>query len=138
MTESSTPLPPEPLQAQNPAQAQADFGLRDIATRLTEVLEDEIAALRAHRTIDLDEISDRKNQMLLELSRTGRSLDDNGADPFPRPVLDRLRERLDENLSMLELNIAAARDVADILTSAIRAAESDGTYSTPTALRGMG
>ena|SRR5690625_1229123 len=131
ITASSTPLPSEP-------QSQAETGLRDIATRLTELLEDEIAALRAHRTLDLNDISDRKNQMLLELSRISGSLDDNAADPSLRPVLDRLRERLDENLSMLELNIGAVRDVADILTSAIREAESDGTYSTPTALRSVG
>lgn len=129
MTESSGAFQSEP------ALSQAETGLRDIATRLTKLLEDEIAALRAQRTVDLDEISDRKNQMLLELSRISRGLDDSTADPALRPVLERLRAGLDENLSALELNIGAVRDVTDILASAIREADSDGTYSTPAPLR---
>jgi len=120
------------------ALSRAGTGLRDVAIRLTGLLEDEIAALRAHRTLDLDEISDRKNQMLLELSRISGSLDGSTDDPALRTALDRLRERLDENLAVLELNIGAVRDVADILASTIREAESDGTYSTPTELRSIG
>lgn len=132
MTENSSALQSEPVLS------QAEAGLRDIATRLAELLEQEIAALRAHQTIDLDENSDRKNQMLLELSRISRSLDGGTLDPALRPVLDRLRDRLDKNLAVLELNIGAVRDVAGILTSAIREAESDGTYSTLTPLRDIG
>jgi len=118
------------------APPNAPTGLRDIALRLIALLDQEIAALRAHQVDELDEISDRKNQMLLEISRLGRDLDDGAPDSALRPMLDQLREKLAENLSLLELNIGAVRDVADILASAIREAESDGTYSTPTARRG--
>ena len=107
----------------------ARFALRDAVARLILVLDRETAALRQRQPVDMDELCDRKNQALLELSRIGRRLDREAMDPEMQPLLAELREKLAENQAALMLHLQAVQEVAEILTAAIRDAESDGTYS---------
>jgi hypothetical protein len=111
-------------------QLSANAALKNTATRLLRLLDRETTALRRREQIDMNDLSDRKNQALLELSRIGRRLEGEGTDPELRPLLAELRTKLEENRSVLQLHLRAVGEVADILASAIRNAESDGTYST--------
>jgi hypothetical protein len=127
----AAPVPPHANpQDQGAAHLSANAALKNTVTRLLRLLEQETAALRQRQRIDMDELSDRKNQALLELSRVGRALEREGADPELRPLLAELRATLDENRSVLHLHLRAVGEVADVLAAAIRDAESDGTYST--------
>lgn len=96
--------------------------------RLEEVIDLESAALRAHRAIDLDDVVRRKSCTLLELTRVARVLPaDSGAALKARVA--RLRAKLDENHALLRTHLAAMREIADLLSGALREAESDGTYT---------
>lgn len=116
--------------ASSPQQPAAIAALANTMARLGEVLKSETTALRARRPADLDSFCDRKNQALLELSRVGQKLEREKLSPELREKLDDLRTQLGENQALLALHLRAVRDVADILATAIREAESDGTYST--------
>ncbi|WP_127090884.1 hypothetical protein [Aquabacter cavernae] len=97
--------------------------------RLEELVREETQALRAHADIDFAEISRRKSRSLLELTRIARAVPprlDNGTLNRVRA----LREALQQNFELLGLHLSAAQEVGSILHSAIREAESDGTYST--------
>ena len=111
------------------AKLSATVALKNAAERLGELLDRETAALRERKKVDLDDLSDRKNQALLELTRISRRLDGGEIDAGLRSLLAELRRKLDENQSVLKLHLQAAGEVADILANAIRDAESDGTYS---------
>jgi hypothetical protein len=111
-------------------QGAANFALRQAAERLLQLLERETAALCTRQPVDMDDLCNRKNQALLELSRIGRRVEHDAVDDRLRATLAELRRRLDENRSALKLHLQAVGEVADILATAIRDAESDGTYST--------
>lgn len=134
--DSSPAEQPVEQPAEQEVPTAAISGVIDTVTRLAGLLEQETAALHAQQATELGDISDRKNQMLLELSRISQGLDGAEPDPALRAALEKLRSRLDENLSTLELHITTVRDVAHILSTAIREAESDGTYSARSGPRG--
>ncbi len=114
--------------------ADAGFGaalaaLERCVVRLEEVVDHETAALKARAAIDLREFNNRKSQGLLDLSRCLRLFQ--GAHPG-KPALARLaglRVKLDANQAILKLHLEAVREVASVMSDAIRDAESDGTYS---------
>ena len=131
-------MPQEMMRSHRPDAAAADPGaaqlpatvaLRNAVARLMRLLDRETTGLRSRQQVDLNDLGDRKNQALLELSRISRRLDAEAVDPELRAQLDALRGKLDENRSVLKLHLQAVRQVADILANAIRDAESDGTYS---------
>ena len=119
-------LPPDP----STAWPSAAVTLKSAARRLARLLERETVALRHRRPVDLDVMCDRKNQALLELSRLGQGLERDMIDPELQTQLCNLLRAIEDNRSVLELHLRAVRDVAEILATAIREAESDGTYST--------
>jgi hypothetical protein len=108
----------------------ATIALKHTVARLLQLLDRETAALRKGQPVDMDDLSNRKNQALLELSRIGRRVEPDTVDDQLRSMLAELRGKLDENQSVLKLHLQAVGEVADILATAIRDAESDGTYST--------
>jgi hypothetical protein len=108
----------------------ANVAMKHTVARLLQLLERETSALRTRQPVDMDDLCDRKNQALLELSRIGRRAERDAVDDQLRAMLAELRRRLDENQSVLKLHLQAVGEVADILATAIRDAESDGTYST--------
>jgi hypothetical protein len=122
--------------AQSPARANAGrppesapAPLDRVIERLEEVVEQETAALRSRRAIDLKDFNNRKSQGLLELNRALRGLDGPPKDKGVLARLAGLRAKLDVNRAVLEMHLAAVREVATVLADAIRDAESDGTYS---------
>jgi hypothetical protein len=125
---SAQPSAPARANAGRPPES-APAPLDRVIERLQEVVEQETAALRSRTAIDLKDFNNRKSQGLLELNRALRGLD---GPPKEKAVLARLaglRAKLDVNRAVLEMHLAAVREVATVLADAIRDAESDGTYS---------
>lgn len=110
-------------------QSPGSMALRNAAARLAQALDCETTALKERRPVDMGELSDRKNQCLLELSRISRTVAPDALDPQLTALLRELRGKLEENRSVLKLHLEAVQEVADVLASVIRDAESDGTYS---------
>lgn len=97
--------------------------------RLEEVVREETAALTRHTTADLEGYIAAKSHAALELSRALRGFDATTADQDTRERIGALRRQLDGNRALLDLHLRAVREIAQILTDAIRESESDGTYS---------
>ena len=103
--------------------------LKQAIDRTDAIVRDETAALKRGGVIDLHEFSSRKSHQLLAL---GRAFDGAARVPGKERLaeqMDLLREALAENASLLRTRLAAVQEVADIISSVIRHAESDGTYS---------
>jgi hypothetical protein len=98
----------------------------ETVARLRSVLEAETAALREGKPLDLLANSDTKARILLELTRKREPDEESlltGSD------VQELLAVLAENAQMLERHMAAVNQVAETIASAIRAEDSDGTYS---------
>jgi hypothetical protein len=123
-----------PKLAHGPAKAhdeesEAVAGLVRAIDRLEETIGQETAALRTRAPIDFKEFNNRKNQGLLELTRSMRHLD--GHNPGARIAerLTALRSMLETNRTVIQMHVDAVREVSTIVADAIREADSDGTYS---------
>jgi hypothetical protein len=117
---------PQPIQ--NPRDGVA-LAL-SIIERLRRTLADELVDIRRRERVDYDGYNLRKNQALLELNRIAANIrsNENGNAILQNAVLQ-LKVDLEENQRELQLQLAAARAVSNIITKAIRDAQSDGTYS---------
>lgn len=103
--------------------------LTQAINRLEAVLAGESMALRAGNHGGLGEMSNRKNQSLMELSRISRGLDSQSLSSETHGRLSGLRDRLADNSRLLQLHMEATAEVAGMITLAIAEAESDGTYT---------
>ncbi|MBS9479291.1 hypothetical protein KIP89_19460 [Ancylobacter sp. VKM B-3255] len=108
--------------------------LGGLLDRLEDAVEQENEALHLRLPIDLEEITRRKSRSLLELSRAARALPA-ALDGTTLERLAQLRGKLLRNQELLGLHLSAAQEVASILGTALRDAESDGTYSISLATR---
>ena len=105
--------------------------LTQAINRLEAVIAGEMMALQAGDHTGLGEISHRKNQSLMELTRIGRGIEAETMSSDLRDRLGILRERLEDNSRLLELHMEATAEVAGLITRAIAESESDGTYVAP-------
>lgn len=103
--------------------------LTQAINRLEAVLAGETLALRDNRRIDLGEISNRKNQSLLELTRIARGIEPGSISTDLRERLGTLRARLDDNSRVLQLHMEATDEIAGLISRSLADAESDGTYA---------
>ena len=103
--------------------------LTQAINRLEAVLAGETLALQSGQHVGLGDISNRKNQSLMELSRISRGFQGLEASEDLRGRLTGLRERLADNRRTIELHMEATAEVASLITQAIADAESDGTYA---------
>jgi hypothetical protein len=104
-------------------------GLLSVIRRLHDLVEEETVALETRKKIDFDDFSMRKSRSMLEFVRLMRAQVDLSGEAELAAEIQRLRQKLDRNRADLEMHFEAAREVAAIIVSAIREAESDGTYS---------
>lgn len=98
-----------------------------VLERTMSVVEAENVALRERRPYHIGEWHARKAMALYELEHLGNL--SSARRENLRPGLERLRELLGENHSLLRLNIAALGEVMDVIHSHQLGIESDGTYS---------
>jgi hypothetical protein len=125
----ATPAPPEA--DRGPEASPEASALAAALSRLDELIEAENAALGRRAVDDLREIAHRKSRSLLELTRLSRATASIGDRGALRARMQELRGKLARNEALLKLHLAAAREIADIRTAALGAAEWDGTYSRP-------
>ena len=104
-------------------------GLLAAIRRLESIVEEETAALATGKKIDFDDFSARKSRSMLEFVRLMRTRMHLGGETVVTDEIQRLREKLERNRSILEMHYDAVREVASVIVRAIREAESDGTYS---------
>jgi len=104
-------------------------GLLSSIRRLEAIVEEETAALATGKKIDFDDFSARKSRSMLEFVRLMRAQMHLGAEAEVTEEIQRLREKLERNRSLLEMHYDAVREVASIIVRAIKDAESDGTYT---------
>jgi len=104
-------------------------GLLAAIRRLEGIVEEETAALATGKKVDFDEFSARKSRSMLEFVRLMRARMHLGGEVEITEEVQRLREKLERNRSILEMHYDAAREVATIIVKAIKDAESDGTYT---------
>ena len=104
-------------------------GLVAAIRRLEGIVEEETAALSTGKKIDFDDFSARKSRSMLEFVRLMRARMHLGAEVEVTEEIQRLREKLERNRSILEMHYDAVREVAGIIVKAIKEAESDGTYT---------
>lgn len=104
-------------------------GLMSAIRRLENIVEEETVALATGRKIDFDDFSARKSRSMLEFVRLMRARMHLGAEVEITEEIQRLREKLERNRSLLEMHYDAVREVATIIVKAIKDAESDGTYT---------
>lgn len=97
--------------------------------RLEDIVEQETAALKGRKVIDLKGFNDRKSQALLELTRALRMLKGAGPDAALAARIGTLKAKLAANQAALRLHLEAVREIATALSDAIRHSESDGTYT---------
>ena len=99
-----------------------------VVARLEQVVDQESEALQESGSADLRDFNARKSQGLLELSRAARALDGKVAAAAGAP-LRALRGKLERNAALLKTHLAAVQEVSSIMASALREADSDGTYA---------
>lgn len=104
-------------------------GLLVAIRRLASIVEEETVALATAQKIDFDDFSARKSRSMLEFVRLMRARMHLGGEVEITEEIQRLREKLERNRSILEMHYDAVREVAGIIVKAIREAESDGTYT---------
>ena len=102
--------------------------LEQAVTRLESILDAESTALDDARFSELLELTARKNQSLLELTRLGRNLGAPQQQPEMKGRLTVLRAAVERNHRALELHVKASTEIADLIASSIADSESDGTY----------
>lgn len=111
-------------------------GLLSAIRRLETIVEEETVALTSGKKIDFDDFSARKSRSMLEFVRLMRARMHLGGEVEITEEIQRLREKLERNRSVLEMHYDAVREVAAVIVKAIKDAESDGTYTGRTAQDG--
>jgi len=111
------------------ARADEVRGLLAAIRRLEAIVEEETVALATGKKIDFDDFSARKSRSMLEFVRLMRARMHLGSEVEITEEIQRLREKLERNRSILEMHYDAVREVATIIVKAIREADSDGTYT---------
>lgn len=105
--------------------------LKQAIDRTEAIVRDETSALRRGGLIDLHEYSSRKSHQLLALNRAFEAARGAAGQDLLVREMDRLRETLAENAALLRTRLDAVQEVAEIISSIMRQAQSDGTYSRP-------
>ena len=100
-----------------------------VVGRVEAVVEAETEAFSRNLKLDMVALNQRKRQGLLELSRVLRNLPGLGPNAVSRERLAGLAGKLETNRTVLDRQLRALREVADIVARSLKEAESDGTYS---------
>ncbi len=95
--------------------------------RLEKALDEENEALANFNASSIAEFSRIKTQCLLELQRPAGM--NPAQDTGLQVRLQALQQKLELNRWLLNLHLEAAKEVSSVIMTAIREAESDGTYS---------
>lgn len=103
--------------------------LSAIIGRIVEAVEEETAAIRTGDGFDIKSSNARKSRYLYELTRATRGIGETDILAEHRESLERLRDRLAANESVILAHMGAVSEVASLMQNVIKRAEADGTYS---------
>ncbi len=101
-------------------------GITSAISRLEGLIDTSIAAMKARASIDDKALAAAKGRALLELSRLNQHPTQNDADLLEQ--VRRVRAKLDAEEKLLTRRLEAARIISEIVTAAVLAEDSDGTY----------
>lgn len=104
--------------------------------RLESLLVRETGSLKSYTISELKELNHRKSQCLLELMRASRSLEGQLQSRALGDRLAALRATVDRNQVALQTHVDAVKEIAAIISEAMRDKDSDGTYDERPASRG--
>ena len=107
-----------------------------VIKRLEGIMAEEDNSIETFSEQELQRCIDRKSECLLELTRWSRMPEAGAASSSIRPALVALRTKLEANARLHRLHIDAMHEVTEAVSDAIRASESDGTYSRGAGRRG--
>jgi len=110
--------------------AQVEVVMDRLLVSLEELIRRETAVLKAGATLDLSEFNRRKSQGLYNLSAVwdSKMAKRNVPPPVSEERLRSFRTALEANQAALSLHLQAVREIADVISNAMRQTESDGTY----------
>ena len=114
--------------------AAPTVAMHGVIARIEEILAAEAMCLEALQDSQIRQLNERKARALLEFSRTVRSLSADVIDDDLRIRIAKLRDALEENKALVARHLAAARDIAALVSKAMEDMESDGTYSSRIAM----
>ena len=112
-----------------PRLSETEERILETVQRAIRAVARETKALREERNLDLRSHSDEKSRILLDLSRLTESVDVASLSNSVTSELLVLRQMLAENQHVLQRHLEAVREITEVLSKAILAAESDGTYA---------
>lgn len=101
-----------------------------IIRRLIEVLDQETKQLERNEVDNLSHFIDQKSRSLLELNRALSEQKSPAGIPGLDDELVRLRKAFESNREMLGIHMASVQEITEVIATAMRQADSDGTYST--------
>lgn len=101
-----------------------------IVRRLTELLEQETEQLKVNELGNLSHFIDQKSRGLFDLNRALASQEDISSIDGLKEELARLRRACESNQAMLSMHLSSVQEITEVIATAMRQAESDGTYST--------
>ena len=93
------------------------------------MLDAETEVLTRNLPTDISDLSHRKRQGLLEMTRIMRTAASSGAQVEMQERLGKFSVKLERNRAVLGTQLRAVREIADIIALTIRDSDSDGTYS---------
>lgn len=129
MYDDRPPIVPLVAERSSPGlRADGSGSLLLVIGRLEQAVEQETAALKERRAIDLEQFSQRKSHGLLEITRAMRGVDPSA---LGREIVERVRAlkaKLEVNRAALEMHLKATQEIAGLVAATIRDQESDGTY----------
>ena len=103
-----------------------------VIERVRSAVMEEMDAIRRRKPVDYDAFSARKNMGLLDLNRLAPIIAKNLANvTLSRSILG-LKEALEASKTALAIELDAAKSITELVASALRLGESDGTYSSTT------
>lgn len=117
--------------------ASAHDNVLHLIGRMTAIVGDECASLRADPGADLTRFVEAKNRCMYELELAVRSAGGPaGLSPDARRRVARLGRALDENERLLKANITATGEALELVETLSGARAGDGTYANPAKPKG--
>ena len=129
MSENLATLERRPAAASLSAAAGQTGSLLSLIRRIQEAVDEDTQGIRNDVNFDVAASNARKSRYLYDLNRAARGVTEAGLRDDQKIALADLRRALVRNEQAIEAHLNAVREVADIIQSAIRRAETDGTYS---------
>lgn len=127
---SFSALQVSPVRAAEPTLVQfRPASLSSIIDRIEQAVDDETAAINTDPSFDVKASNARKSRYLYELTRVMKGIGDAAILADHRDDIIRLHDKLAANEAALKAHMGAVGEVADLIQNAIRASETDGTYS---------